>query len=191
MQNKLEQAINILEKNNQLQVAKLIKVLNKEKQEKLVNQVLSIDFEQLNNLYHKATQKPEILEKKIEYIKYVDKNKLSEEELNLYKSEGEKIIKNNGLIISEYSPEAKPDKYTFPERNRIISGLSSGVLVVEAKENSGSLITVDFALEQGKEVYVIPGDINRKNTKGTNELIKQGAKLVTGINDILEDFVNI
>lgn len=101
------------------------------------------------------------------------------------------IIKNNGLIISEYSPEAKPDKYTFPARNRIISGLSSGVLVVEAKENSGSLITVDFALEQGKEVYVIPGDINRKNTKGTNELIKQGAKLVTGINDILEDFVNI
>ena len=84
MQNKLEQAINILEKNNQLQVAKLIKVLNKEKQEKLVNQVLSIDFEQLNNLYHKATQKPEILEKKIEHIKYVDRNKLSEEELNLY-----------------------------------------------------------------------------------------------------------
>ena len=95
------------------------------------------------------------------------------------------------MIISEYSPEVKPDKYTFPARNRIISGLSSGVLVVEAKENSGSLITVDFALEQGKEVYVIPGDINRKNTKGTNELIKQGAKLVTGINDILEDFVNI
>lgn len=99
MQNKLEQAINILEKNNQLQVAKLIKVLNKEKQEKLVNQVLSIDFEQLNNLYHKATQKPEILEKKIEYIKYVDKNKLSEEELNLYKSEGEKIIKNNQYAV--------------------------------------------------------------------------------------------
>ena len=99
MQNKLEQAINILEKNNQLQVAKLIKVLNKEKQEKLVNQVLSIDFEQLNNLYHKATQKPEILEKKIEHIKYVDKNKLSEEELNLYKSEGEKIIKNNQYAV--------------------------------------------------------------------------------------------
>lgn len=99
MQNKLEQAINILEKNNQLQVAKLIKVLNKEKQEKLVNQVLSIDFEQLNNLYHKATQKPEILEKKIEHIKYIDKNKLSEEELNLYKSEGEKIIKNNQYAV--------------------------------------------------------------------------------------------
>ena len=99
----------------------------------------------------------------------------------------EEILNNNGLLISEYNIGTKPSKYTFPARNRIISGLSSGILVVEAKEKSGTLITVDFALDQGKEIYVIPGDITRENTKGTNNLIKQGAKIVTNINDILED----
>lgn len=101
----------------------------------------------------------------------------------------EQIVKNNGLIISEYKTGTKPSKYTFPARNRIISGLADGVLVVEAKQKSGTLITVDFALEQGKNIYAIPGDITRTNTKGTNELIKQGAKIVTNINDILEDYI--
>lgn len=81
----------------------------------------------------------------------------------------------------------KPDKLTFPERNRIISGLSDGVIVVEAKKESGSLITVDHALEQGKNVYAIPGNITSKCSEGTNELIRQGAKLLTSIKDVLEE----
>lgn len=96
------------------------------------------------------------------------------------------IIKNGGAIISEYVIGTKPVARNFPARNRIISGISSGVIVVEAKEKSGTLITVDFALEQGKEVYVIPGNIDSPNSLGTNELIKQGAKLITNINDIFE-----
>ena len=83
----------------------------------------------------------------------------------------------------------RPSKYTFPARNRIISGISDGILVIEAKEKSGTLITVDFALEQGKNVYAIPGNIDSKNAEGTNELIKQGAKLVTKPEEILEDFI--
>ena len=102
-----------------------------------------------------------------------------------------KIIKQGGLILSEYPLGAKPDKYTFPARNRIISGLSDGVLVIEAKEKSGTLITVDFALEQGKNVFSIPGNITSKNTVGTNRLIKEGAKCVIGIEDILEEYKNI
>ena len=104
------------------------------------------------------------------------------------KSLEEEIIRNNGLLLSEYPNGTKPSKYTFPERNRIISALSKGILVVEAKQKSGTLITVDFGLEQGKNIYAIPGNINSINATGTNELIKQGAKLVTDINDIIEDF---
>ena len=100
------------------------------------------------------------------------------------------IIKNNGLLISEYPIGVRPSKYTFPARNRIISGLSSGVLVIEAKQKSGTLITVDFALEQGKNIYAVPGNINSENAMGTNELIKQGAKIVTSIYDILEDYID-
>lgn len=100
----------------------------------------------------------------------------------------ENIIENNGLLVSEYIIGTKPSKYTFPERNRIISGISDGVLIVEAKQKSGALITADFALEQGKNIYAIPGDINKINSIGTNKLIKQGAKIVTNIKDILEDY---
>lgn len=96
----------------------------------------------------------------------------------------EKIIQNGGTILSEYPLGTKPDKMNFPARNRIISGMSQGILVVEAKEKSGTLITVDFALEQGREVFVVPGNINSINSAGTNKLIQQGAKLVTNYSEI-------
>ena len=94
------------------------------------------------------------------------------------------IIRNGGAIISEYPCGTKPDKMNFPARNRIISGLSKGIIVIEAKEKSGTLITVDFALEQGRDVFVVPGNINSINSVGTNDLIKQGAKMVTSYDDI-------
>ncbi len=103
------------------------------------------------------------------------------ENIELYKQ----ILINDGAIISEYPLGSKPEKYHFPERNRIISGLSNGVLVIEAKEKSGTMITVDFALEQGREVYAVPGNISSDNSYGTNELIKEGAIPVTGVNDIV------
>lgn len=95
-----------------------------------------------------------------------------------------KILENGGAIISEYPLGVKPEKMNFPARNRIISGMSKGIIVIEAKEKSGTLITVDFALEQGRDVYVVPGNINSINSVGTNELIKQGAKMVTTYKDI-------
>lgn len=111
---------------------------------------------------------------------------------NIYPEENKElakeIIKNGGTIISEYVIGTKPQKMNFPARNRIISGMSNGVVVIEAKKKSGTMITVDFALEQGKEVFAVPGNILSKNSEGTNELIKQGAKLVTNVEDILEEF---
>ena len=101
------------------------------------------------------------------------------ENVELYKQ----IVMNNGAIITEYPLGSKPEKHHFPARNRIISGLSDGVLVVEAKKRSGTLITVEHALEQGKNVYAIPGNITSKNSYGTNELIKEGAIPVTRIED--------
>lgn len=99
-----------------------------------------------------------------------------------------KIIENGGAIISEYPVGIKPKKENFPERNRLISGLSNGVVVIEAKEKSGALITVESALEQGKDVFAIPGNINSINSIGTNNLIKEGAKITTCVNDILEEY---
>ena len=96
----------------------------------------------------------------------------------------DKIIETGGAIISEYPLGIKPDKMNFPARNRIVSGISKGIIVIEAKEKSGTLITVDFALEQGRDVYVVPGNINSINSVGTNDLIKQGARLVTNYIDI-------
>lgn len=98
------------------------------------------------------------------------------------------ILKQKGLIISEYPLGTKPEKQHFPARNRIISGLSDGVLVIEARKNSGTNITVDFALEQGKDVFVIPGNIYSKTSDGTNFLIKEGAIPVTTYHDIW-DFI--
>ena len=100
----------------------------------------------------------------------------------------EQILKQEGLLVSEYLIGTKPSKYTFPSRNRIISGISNAILVIEAKQKSGTLITVDFGLDQGKNIYAIPGNITSTNSTGTNELIKLGAKAVTKIEDILEDF---
>ncbi len=99
----------------------------------------------------------------------------------------EKIRSGNGAIISEFSMEIEPDRQTFPMRNRIISGWSQGLLVVEAGANSGALISVAQALEQGRNVYAVPGHINAPSAIGSNRLIQQGAKLVMDASDILDD----
>ena len=109
-------------------------------------------------------------------------NLYPKENLKLY----EKILENDGVIVSEYCLNEKAEKYHFPERNRIISGISEKVLVVEAALNSGTFITVDFALEQGKDVYAIPGGIYAKQSLGCNKLIKEGAGVVLNTKDLLE-----
>jgi len=103
-----------------------------------------------------------------------------------HKSLAEQVILN-GALISEYEPGTPALPYQFPERNRIVSGLALGVLIVEAKEKSGSLITAKLALEQNKDIFSIPGNIFSPMSKGTNKLIQQGAKLVTKVEDILEE----
>src|SRR5258705_8110722 len=99
----------------------------------------------------------------------------------------EKVRTGNGAIVSEFSMEIEPDRQTFPMRNRIISGWSHGILVVEAGLNSGALITASQAIEQGRSVYAVPGHINAPSAMGSNRLIQQGAKLVMSASDILED----
>ena len=95
------------------------------------------------------------------------------------------ILRKGGIIISEYPLGTRPEKLHFPSRNRIISGIANAVIVIEAKERSGSLITAEFALEQGKDVYAVPGNITSKYSAGTNNLIKEGAIPYTCINDVL------
>ncbi|SHK32796.1 DNA processing protein [Clostridium cavendishii DSM 21758] len=94
-------------------------------------------------------------------------------------------IKENGLIISEFSPQTKPYSYNFPMRNRIISGLSDAVIVVEASSKGGSLITARYAAEQGREVIAVPGSIFSPLSLGVNKLIDDGAKIFTTIEDLL------
>ena len=96
-------------------------------------------------------------------------------------------IINNGGIISEYPPGSSPEGWHFPQRNRIISGLADKIVVVEARENSGSLITVEWALEQGGDVMAVPGRVDDKLSQGCNRLIKSGAGIVTNVDDILSD----
>lgn len=96
------------------------------------------------------------------------------------------ILDNGGLIVSEYDNDTKPQKWMFTKRNRIVAGLCSGVLIIEAEEDSGSLITAGFAREFDRKIYAIPGSIFSKRSEGTNKLIKHGASIVTDVEDILE-----
>lgn len=98
----------------------------------------------------------------------------------------EKICEMGGGIISEFKLGEKPMPYNFPMRNRIIAGLSDVVIVVEARSRSGSLITVDYALEQGKTIFACPGRVGDSLSQGTNNLIKQGAYILTSVDDVLE-----
>ncbi|SMC66938.1 DNA-processing protein DprA [Sporomusa malonica] len=97
-------------------------------------------------------------------------------------------IAEAGAVISEYAPGVMAHPGHFPARNRIINGLARGVIVIEAAEKSGALITADFALEEGRDVFAVPGSIFSGSSKGANRLIKQGAKLVDSASDILEEY---
>lgn len=106
--------------------------------------------------------------------------------LNLYKE-----VAEYGCIMTEFPFGTEPLNYNFPQRNRIISGLSLGIVVIEAKEKSGSLITAHHALEQGKDVFALPGNINSIYSGGTNKLIKDGAKPLLDIDDIIEEIYEL
>lgn len=112
--------------------------------------------------------------------------------MKLYPSENEplarRIASGNGAVISEFSMETKADRQSFPMRNRIVSGCSFGLLVVEAGMNSGALITATQAGEHGKSIYAVPGRIDQPGCLGSNRLIQQGAKLVISAQDVLDDF---
>lgn len=109
----------------------------------------------------------------------------------VYPRENKKLyqeIIENGAVVSEFPLGTEPVAVNFPQRNRLISGMSLGIVVVEATLQSGTFITVKWALEQGKEVFAVPGDTRRKTSMGTNKLIQQGAKLIVDVEDILEEF---
>ncbi len=97
-------------------------------------------------------------------------------------------IIRTGMVISEYPPYSEPKKHHFPERNRIIAGLAKGVLVAEAPERSGALITANYALEENRDIFAVPGDITRPKSVGANNLIKEGAYPVTSARDIVEHY---
>ena len=97
-------------------------------------------------------------------------------------------MEQTGLIISEYPPHASIEKWRFIARNRIIAGLSSGVLVTEAEEKSGSLITLEMAMNENRNTYCLPGNITSLLSKGTNARIQEGAEIVLGSDDILKDY---
>ena len=108
----------------------------------------------------------------------------------VYPPENAKLMEeivNSGAVVTEFPIGTRPDRSNFPRRNRIISGLSLGVVVVEAAKRSGSLITSNFALEQGREVFAVPGKVDSPGSYGTHRLIKDGAKLVQNVDDILEE----
>jgi len=112
----------------------------------------------------------------------------------IYPSENRKLvdkIARSGAVLTEYAVETKPDRWTFPQRNRIISGLSRGVIVIEAPEKSGALITARNAAEQGREVFVVPGPINDDSHLGSHTLIQKGAKLITRVDDVLNEFADL
>lgn len=106
------------------------------------------------------------------------------ENLTLYQE-----IAENHLVISEYPNYIKPEKRYFPRRNRIIAGLSKGLIILEANERSGTMITANFALDYGREVFAVPGPIIMEEYKGNHRLIQEGAKLITSSKDILEEFI--
>ncbi len=108
----------------------------------------------------------------------------------LHKNLAKEIVKNSGALVSEFEPELKAAPWTFPKRNRIMAGICDAVLVVEAEEKSGTLITARLALEYNKTVLAVPGNIDSSASKGTNWLIRQGATPITQAEDIL-DALNI
>lgn len=112
--------------------------------------------------------------------------------LNCYPSKHKglyKAIQDKGMIISEYGLFHKPLKHHFPFRNRLISGFSDVVIVVEAQEKSGTMITVNYGLDQGKTIMAVPGSIYNRNTAGTHRLLKEGAKVCTSVDDVLDEII--
>ena len=100
----------------------------------------------------------------------------------------QRIVESGGVLLSEHEPDTRAQLFTFPKRNRIISGMSKGVLVVEGDIKSGTMITAKSALDQGREVFAVPGPIYSSKSEGTNYLIQKGAKLVSKAEDILEEY---